>query len=93
MNNSPVSSPPAKIKVLLILAKTFEKQKFDFSRSALFHMGTRVSLKYTYLLNCPRNNSMSACHIQVVDARCSILGKIIGISSKHISSSLLAYIG
>ena len=39
-------SPPAKMKVLLILAKTFEKQKLNFTHSALFHMKTRVVLKY-----------------------------------------------
>ena len=36
----------AKMKILLILAKTLEKQELNFSRSALFHMKTRVSLRY-----------------------------------------------
>ena len=39
-------SLPAKIKILLILAKTFEKQKLNFSRSALVRLETKVSLKY-----------------------------------------------
>ena len=37
---------PAKLKILLILAKTLQKQKSNFSRSALYHKKTRVSLKY-----------------------------------------------
>ena len=45
-NNSLVSSLPAKMKTLLILAKTLEKSKLNFSSSAIFHMKTRVSLKY-----------------------------------------------
>ena len=39
-------SLPAEMKILLTLAKTLEKQKLNFSRSELFHMKTRVSLKY-----------------------------------------------
>ena len=34
------------MKILLILAKTLEKQKLNFSRIALFHIKTRLSLKY-----------------------------------------------
>ena len=34
------------MKVLLILAKTLEKQKLNFACSAPFHMKTRASLKY-----------------------------------------------
>ena len=45
-NDSLVSSLPAKMKTLLILAKTLEKSKLNFSSSAIFHMKTRVSLKY-----------------------------------------------
>ena len=41
-------SLPAKMKILSILAKTIEKQKLNFFRSALFHMETRVSLKYLW---------------------------------------------
>ena len=41
-----MTSLPAKIEILLILIKTPEKQKLNFSRSALFRMKTRVSLKY-----------------------------------------------
>ena len=40
-----VSSFPTNMKILL-KQKTLEKQKLIFSRSALFHMKTRVSLKY-----------------------------------------------
>ena len=36
----------AKMKILLILAKTLGKQKLNFRHSTLFHMQTRVSLKY-----------------------------------------------
>ena len=39
-------SLPAKMKILLLLAKAIEKQKLNSSRSWLFHMKTRVSLKY-----------------------------------------------
>ena len=39
-------SLPAKMKILLLLAKAIEKQKLNSSRSGLFHMKTRVSLKY-----------------------------------------------
>ena len=38
LNDTLAFSLPAKVKTLLILAKTFEKQKLNFSRSALFHM-------------------------------------------------------
>ena len=34
------------MKILLIQAKSLEKQKLNFSRIALFHMKTRVSLKH-----------------------------------------------
>ena len=35
------------MKILSILAKkTVEKKKLNFSRSTLFHMETRVSIKY-----------------------------------------------
>ena len=44
-------SLPVKMKILLILAKTLEKHKLNFSRSAQFHMKTRVSLKY-FMNNC-----------------------------------------
>ena len=39
-------SLPAKMKILLILAKALEKQKLNFACSALFHIKTRVNLKY-----------------------------------------------
>ena len=39
-------SLPAKMKILLLLAKAIEKQTLNSSRSGLFHMKTRVSLKY-----------------------------------------------
>ena len=45
-NDSLVSNLPAKMKVLSILAKSLEKQEVNFSRSTLFHMKTRVDLKY-----------------------------------------------
>ena len=45
-NDSLVSSLPAKMKILSILAKNSWKKKLEFSRSGLFHMETRVSLKY-----------------------------------------------
>ena len=47
-------SLPAKMKILLLLAKTLEKQKLNFSRSALFHMETGVSLKY-FVSGCSKN--------------------------------------
>ena len=34
------------MKILLLLAKAIEKQKLNSSRSGLFHIKTRVSLKY-----------------------------------------------
>ena len=37
---------PAKMKALLILAENLKKWKLNFFRFALFHMKTRVSLKY-----------------------------------------------
>ena len=39
-------SLPPKMKILSILAKTAEKEKLNFSRSVLFHMKTRLCLKY-----------------------------------------------
>ena len=60
-------SLPAKMKILLILEemKCLEKQKLMISNCALFHMKTRVSLKYFvsywllsletfFILTCPR---------------------------------------
>ena len=61
--NSLVPSLPAKMKILLILSKkTLGKQKLNFYRRALFHMKTRVSLRYFIFvseniflfLTCPR---------------------------------------
>ena len=40
-----------KMNILLILAKTLEKQRLIPSRSALFRMKTRVSLKY-FVVDC-----------------------------------------
>ena len=45
-NDSLVLIPPAKIKVLLKLAKKSWKTEIIFSRRKLFHMKTRVSLKH-----------------------------------------------
>ena len=39
-------SPRAKMKILLILAKTLEKEKLNPSRSVLSHMKTGASPKY-----------------------------------------------
>ena len=39
-------SLPPEIKILLILEKTTEKWKLKLSRISLFHMKTRVCLKY-----------------------------------------------
>ena len=39
-------SRPAEMEVLLTLAKNFWKTEIKLSRSALFHMKTRVSVKY-----------------------------------------------
>ena len=41
-------SPPHEMKILSVLA---EKQKLKFSRSTLFHMKTRVCLKF-FVNNC-----------------------------------------
>ena len=49
------------MKILLILEKTLEKQKLHFSRSALIHMKTRVSLKY--LVNDCRSSDERRRHI------------------------------
>ena len=48
-------SVSAKMKILLILPKILEKQKINFSRSALFCMKTRVSLKH--FVNACSNSS------------------------------------
>ena len=45
-NNSQGLSVTVKIKLLLILAKSIEKEKVNVSRSVIFLMKTRVSLKY-----------------------------------------------
>ena len=39
-------SPPVKMKVLSILAENSWKTEMKLSRSVLFHMETRVSLRY-----------------------------------------------
>ena len=44
-------SPPQKMKILSILTKTPEKWKLNFFRSALFHMKTRICLKY-FVYDC-----------------------------------------
>ena len=55
-----LSLPPEK-KILSVLAKTLEKQKLNFSRIALFHIKTRVSLSFfkelfaSNLLQTPSN--------------------------------------
>ena len=41
-----MASLPDKMQILLILAKTLATQKLNFSRIQLFHIKTRVSLKY-----------------------------------------------
>ena len=46
-----VPSLTAKTTIYSILAKTVEKKKLNFSRSALFHVKTRVCLKY-YVNGC-----------------------------------------
>ena len=45
-NYNLVTSLPPKKKILLILAKDSLKIELNFSRSVLFHMETRVFLKY-----------------------------------------------
>ena len=45
-NNRLEPSRPAKMKILLRLEKNLVKQKLNFSRSALFVMKIRVSLKH-----------------------------------------------
>ena len=47
------------MKILLIPGKTLEKQKLNFSRSALFQMKTRVSLKY-FVNDCRFNKDREA---------------------------------
>ena len=47
----------AKRKILSILAKNLEKQKLNFSGSALFHMETRVSPK-CFVNGCGYNYRM-----------------------------------
>ena len=47
-------SAPAKMETLLIIAKGSQKQKQNFSCSALFQMKTRVSLKY-FVNDCGKN--------------------------------------
>ena len=47
-NGGLLSSLPPKIKILSTLAKTLEKHKSNFSRSALFHMKTRVCIKHFF---------------------------------------------
>ena len=47
-------SPPPKIKTLLILAKAGEEQKLKLSCISLFHMKTRVCLKY-FVNDCRKN--------------------------------------
>ena len=55
-------SLPATLKTLLMLAKTLEKQKLNFSRSALLHMKTGVNLKY-FVAGC----SYALCwHTEIV---------------------------
>ena len=49
---------PAKLKTLLMLAKSLQKQKSNFSRSALFHKKTRVSLNY-FVSDCRLNGVFS----------------------------------
>ena len=49
-----MASLPAKMKILLILTEDVEKLILNFSRSAAFHMETRVSLKY-FVKGCSNN--------------------------------------
>ena len=45
-NYCQVLSPLLEVKILSVLVKITEKQKLNFSHSVLFHMKTRVCLKY-----------------------------------------------
>ena len=47
------------MNILLILAKDSLKQKLNFSRNALFHMKTRVSVKY--FVNSCRSSVTCKC--------------------------------
>ena len=40
-------SPPVKIKILLVLAKSPNKLQLNFSRGTSLHIKTRVSLRYS----------------------------------------------
>ena len=52
-----MSNLPAKMRTLSVFAiKSVEKQKLNFSRSALFHMEDRVSLKY-FVNGCSDNST------------------------------------
>ena len=72
-NDSLVHSLPAEMKILLMLAKkTLEKPKLNLSCSALFHMKSRVSLKY--LVNDCRSAIRSANHYTMFTQPWLVLG-------------------
>ena len=48
----PMVSSPAKMELLLILAKTFGKRKINFFRSALFYMKTRLNILKYFVNDC-----------------------------------------
>ena len=42
----PILSPPPRMKIVSVLAKTSEKIEIELCLSALFHMKTRFCVKY-----------------------------------------------
>ena len=54
------------MKFLLIIA-TLEKQKLNFSRCALFHKKTRVSLKYPFIVvACEKSQEVYEEQIKII---------------------------
>ena len=64
---------PAKLKLLLILAKKYQKQQLNLSHSALFHKKTRVSLKY-FVTDC---GSLKCLNAEKIKSDSQLLEKVV----------------
>ena len=64
---------PAKLKLLLILAKKYQKQQLNLSHSALFHKKTRVSLKY-FVTDC---GSLKGLNAEKIKSDSQLLEKVV----------------
>ena len=80
------------MKLSLIYEKTLEEQKLNFSRCALFHMKTRVSLKY-FVSYCSKNQkTIWKNNLAKGKAKNLILSRLNWREKKHCKKSNLKFL-